>query len=285
VATRYRGLRVTEDFVGCGWAGHGKRALPVPAGNMGIMNYGIAPIVDILESVLLWRAFKGCFTSRFPMFYSYIIYTLCCSAVLYPVYWIRPSLYGYVYWFCRLVSVLAEFAVLLEISDHIFQPFPAIRHLGRALTILISLSFALVYILPVMLRPRGLSWALLEFSLRASVTKAVILAVLAFTAHRYGLALGKNVAGMVLGFSIYLGVEVADTAAAESFGRALYARVLWTMSPLAYTLCLLVWTIALWEFAPMPRSNSVGQAAGGNSEPVALGIARFNSALSRFLRR
>jgi hypothetical protein len=204
---------------------------------------------------------------------------------VYAVYWIWPGEYASAYWFYFLICILAEFAVLLEISDHIFQPYPAVRHLGRALTILISFTFALVYILPAILQSHEPSSALLGFALRASATKAVILGVLVFTAHRFSLRLGKNVAGLMLGFSICLGVNVANFAAAGNFGQALYARVLWVMSPLAYTICLLVWTIALWELAPMPRTDSVRPAAGGNSEALTLELARFNSALSRFLRR
>jgi hypothetical protein len=252
---------------------------------MGIVGCCFAVTGVIFESVLIWRAHKGRFISRFPLFYSYIIYVLCCSLAVYAVYWILPSEYASTYWFYFLICILAEFAVLLEISDHIFQPFPAIRHLGRALTILISFTFAVVYILPAILQSHERSSTLLDFALRASVTKAVILAVLVFTAHHFGLKLGKNVAGVMLGFSTYLGVNVANFAAAQSFGQALYARILWVVAPLAYTLCLLVWTIALWELAPMPRTDSVRPAAGGNSQALTLELARFNSALSRFLHR
>jgi len=238
-----------------------------------------------LELVLLWRAGRCRLLKGFPFFYSYLVCDACCSSVIFVACWVRPSVYPTAFWLDFLLSSLVEFAVLLEISDHIFQPFPAIRHLGRALTILISFTFALVYILPAILQSHEPSSTLLDFALRASVTKAVILAVLVFTAHRFGLKLGKNVAGLMLGFSIYLGVNVANLAAAGNFGQALYARVLWVMSPLAFTLCVLVWTIALWELAPMPRTDSVRPAAGGNSGALTLELARFNSALSRFLRR
>jgi hypothetical protein len=238
-----------------------------------------------LEIVLLWRAGRCRLLRSFPFFYSYLIYDVCCSSAVYVAYWIRPSMYPTAYWLDFLLSSLVEFAVLLEISDHIFQSFPAIRYLGRALTILISSTFALVYILPAILESREPSSKLLSFALGTSVTKVIILATLVFMAHHFGLALGKNVAGMMLGFSIYLGVNVANYAAAEDFGRALYARVLWVMSPLAFTFCLLVWTVALWELAPMPRTGPVRPAARENSEALTLELVRFNSALSRFLRR
>jgi hypothetical protein len=245
----------------------------------------LALIGLIFESVLLWRAHKGRFISRFPLFYSYVIYVLCCSSAVYAVYWIRPIQYASAYWFYFLICILAEFAVLVEISDHIFQPFPAIRHLGRALTILISVALGVTYILPTVFQSHGMRRALLDFALRTSLTKAVILAVLLYAARHFDLKLGRNVAGLMLGFSIYLGVNVANFAAAESFSQALYARILWVMSPIAYTFCLLVWTVALWKLARIPRTDSVPPAAGRDSDGLALELARINSALSKFLHR
>jgi Na+-transporting NADH:ubiquinone oxidoreductase subunit NqrD len=238
-----------------------------------------------LELALIWRAVRCRLFKRFPFFYSYLVYDACCSSLVFALYWIRPSAYPTAYWLDFVLSSVVEFAVLLEISDQVFQHFPAIRHLGRALTILISFAFGAVYILPAMVESHKPSPALLDFALRGSVTKAVILAVLVVTAHHFGLRLGKNVAGLMLGFSIYLGVNVANTAAAESFGRALSATVLWIVPPSAFVLCLLVWTISLWEPALMPSTDSVRPAARGDSQALTLELARFNSALSRLLHR
>jgi hypothetical protein len=238
-----------------------------------------------LELLLLWRARRCRLFRGFVFFYSYLVYDICCSSVAFALYWVRPSVYPTAYWLDFVLSSLVEFAVLLEISDHIFQPFPAIRHLGRALTILISFAFAVVYILPAIVESRRPSSTLLDFALRGSVTKAVILAVLVFAAHHFDLRLGKNVAGLMLGFSIYLGVDIAALAAAQEFGRGLFARVLWLVLPFAFMLCLLIWTIALWEPALMPRTDSVRPAARGDSQALTLELARFNSALSRLLHR
>lgn len=239
----------------------------------------------VLLSLLVWRARVARLLSLFPVFYSYIIYVLCGTVTLTAIYAIRPRWYATGFWFHELVCVLVEFAVLVEIADHMFQPFPAIRNLGRALTILLSVALGLIYILPAISKSQDMDRGLLDFSLRTSLTKAAILAVLFFAARHFDLKLGKNVAGLMLGFSIYVGVNVTNFAAALSFAAALYAKTLWLMSPSAYCLCLLVWTIGLWELAPMPRTDSVRPAASGNSEALTLELARFNSALSRFLHK
>ena len=221
---------------------------------------------------------------RFPFFYSYLGCGFCGTVALFLVSRLRHDAYPYVYWLYFLLGIVVEFAVLVEISDHLFEPFPAIRQLGRLLTITISLGLGLVYILPTILHSHGGQSVLLDFALRASLTKAMILGALLLAAHHYGLRIGKNVAGLILGFSIYLGVNVANFAAEQIFSH-LYAKILWVMSPIAYTLCSAIWLIALWDFVPMPLKSTTSPNVGRDSGDVALELTRFNCELSKFLRR
>jgi hypothetical protein len=238
----------------------------------------------VLEVILLWRGGQVRLLNRFIFFYSYLTYALLGTTAGFVVYWAWPREHASVYWFYFVLSILIEFAVLLEISDHIFQPFPAIRNLGRSLTILLSVALGLTFILPAILWSRSMRMGLLDFALRASLTKAVILAALFYAARHFHLRLGRNVAGLMLGFSIYLGVNIANFACVEHFGN-LYASILWVMSPIAYTLCLLVWVGALWEYAPMPRTGGASAVSGGSSETLVLELTRLNDALSRFLHK
>jgi len=204
---------------------------------------------------------------------------------MYLILWLNPQIYPSAYWIYYLASILAEFAVLVEVSDHIFQPFPAIRNLGRALTIASSIALGLLYILPAILGATHRRPALFDFALRASVSKAVILVVLFYVARHYGTELGRNVAGLMLGFSIYLAMNIAILAIGRAFEPAVGGNVLWVMGPLAAALSLLVWTISLWELAPMPRLHSISTATERDSEIVALELTRFNSELSKLLHK
>jgi hypothetical protein len=204
---------------------------------------------------------------------------------MYLIYWLDPQVYPSAYWIYYLISVLVEFTVLVEISDHIFQPFPAIRNLGRALTVVISVVLGLVYILPAIIGSTHRRPALLDFALRASVTKAVILAVLFYVARHYGSELGRNVSGLMFGFSIYLAMTIAMLAAGKAFDPSLSANILWVMGPLAAALCVLVWTISLWELAPLPSLHTISPVAGRDSDAVALELARFNGELTKLLHK
>jgi hypothetical protein len=201
---------------------------------------------------------------------------------MYWIYWFRHGSYPYAFWFYFLLSIVVEFAVLVEISDHLFESFPAIRQLGRALTITISFGLGLVYILPTILYSHARHTALLGFALRASLTKAAIIGALLLAAHHYRLRLGKNVAGLMLGFSIYLGVNIVNFSAEQIFSH-LYAKILWVMSPIAYALCLAVWLIALWDFVPVKSAVTMSPVSGRDSEALGFELARFNNELSKLL--
>jgi len=237
-----------------------------------------------LTALVLCRGRYVHIVGRFPFFYSYLGCGLCGTIVLFLIFRFRHDAYPYAYWLYFLLGIVVEFAVLVEISDHLFAPFPAIRQLGRALTIIISFALGLMYILPAILYSSGMHNALLSFALRASLTKAVILGALLLAAHYYGLRLGRNVAGLILGFSIYLGVNIANFAA-DQFFYHLYDNILWVMSPMAYTLCLAVWMVALWDFVPMPSTGTISPVSRRDSEAVTFELARFNNELSKLLNK
>jgi len=252
---------------------------------MHILGMVISFCVFLLGGLLILRGAASKLIRLFPLFYSYIIYDFCGSLGMYLIYWRDPHLYPSAYWIYYLVSILVEFAVLVEISDQIFRIFPAIRNLGRALTIVISVALGLVYILPAILGSTHRRQALFDFALRASVTKAIILVVLFYVARHYGSELGRNVAGLMFGFAIYLAINIAINAIGKAFKPALGANILWVMSPLASMLCLLVWTLPLWKLAPIPSVHTIAPGAGRDSEAVALELTRFNSELTKLLHK
>lgn len=241
--------------------------------------------VFLLDGLLVLRGAWSRVFRQFPLLYSYIVYSFCVILALYLLYWLDPKLYPSVYWICYLVGILVEFTVLVEISDQIFRPFPALRTLGRALTILISVGLGLFYMLPTILSSVHSSLTLLDFSLRAAVTKAIILVVLFYVARHYNSYLGKNVGGLMLGFSVYVALNIALMASAKFFGSAIYAHTLWVMEPLSAALCVSIWTISLWNVSPLPVTGTRSTATERESESVALELIRFNRELSKILHK
>jgi hypothetical protein len=240
----------------------------------------------VLELILLVRGKEGNFLSLFPSFYCYIAYIFSGSAVTLVIYRLYPEHYASAFWFHFLITLLAEFAVLVEISDRVFDLFPALRRLGRFLTLSICATFFLLYIFPALTERRSASAAILDLMKRTSVTKTAIIIVLLAVARYYRVPLGRNISGMMLGFSLYLAVNVANFAVAETYGRALYARAFAIVGPLSYAVCLLVWTLSLWRYEPVLQTDrEVPETAEKVSEPLAVQLGRLDTALTRLFRR
>jgi hypothetical protein len=252
---------------------------------MRLLSLAIGLAETALPLLLLWRAGKGKFIARFPLFYSYVVYGLGWSTAVFVSSQFFSPLPWTIYWRFFLVNLIAEFGVLVEISDHIFNPYPAIRNLGRVLTVLICVVFS-VFILPTLVRSGSQTMGLLAFGEITSATKAAIVCFLLVTARQYGIPLGKNVSGLMLGFSVFVGVNVANFALAERLGRALYGSTFGLVGALSYTLCLFMWTVALWSYEPVVPESSSGRAGGQeSSESLAYRLEQFNTTLGSLLRK
>jgi hypothetical protein len=235
----------------------------------------------LLALVILARGLSQGHFKLFPVFYSYMIYVVVGTGIMYGFLEFNSKAYPTAFWYYYLVTILVEFSVLIEISDHIFQPFPAIRLLGRALTILISSLFAILYVLPSIIHTLDRRNALIDFTTRSSTTKLAVIVVILLVCRHLRLNIGKTTGGLMLGFSLFHGINVANYAAARTFGET-YGGVLWLVGPASYSLCLIIWLVALWNCVPASSKQAVPE---GNPRDLELGLTRFNNELSKFLER
>jgi hypothetical protein len=235
-------------------------------------------------TILVRMIQQGC-VSRFPFFHSYLVYFLATGVVDVCVFAWAPQQYPTFFWIKFFTLVIAEFALLLEIGDHIFRPYAAIRKLGRLITAGITFLFSIVYILPPLIEARPTSIAILDLVKRSALTKGVIIVALLGMARFYRVRLGRNVAGLVLGFAAYMAINTANFALAESYGRELYGPIFSTVGPLSQTLCVLIWTMALWRFEPVFQPAREIATDRVVSEPLPDRLGKFNTALTRLFRK
>lgn len=248
--------------------------------------FALAMISFALEATLLLRASHAGFLSEFPIFYSYVFVVLVTSSVDYLIYFLFPKYYASAYWFCFVVWLVAEFAVLLQASDHIFKPYHPIRRLGRLLTSCICLTFLFVFIIPSLMQHRSSSMAMLDLVKMTSLTKSVLIVVLLGAARLYRLPLGKNISGMLLGFAIYLSVFIAIYSLAEIHGRERYGEVLQILDPLSFVIGLAIWNVALWRYEPVLQGGrELERCAENISEPLTNRLGKYKSELTRLFRR
>ncbi len=235
-----------------------------------------------LETVLLARALATRMTGKFPIFYSYIAFVLGCEIVLRFISQLYPTHYATDIWFYLVLRALAEFGVLFGVSEVIFQPYPALRSLGRLIVVLACLAFAIWFGLQIgrIYQP---SWFLfLDLMKKSDITKAFAIAALLAIARTYRVPVSRNSGGILLGFAAYLTAHAATHAAALYFGRANYAPILSWMSPAGFGVCLSVWTVALWNPDPVVRRHPT---AGGRADGNDLQLRRFSAYVTRLLSK
>lgn len=246
----------------------------------------ISEVVGYLSGgLLIAQGFRRRLFGRLPYFYSYVTYTVVTSLFVRALSWTLPSSHAKVFWWNFLVIVLAEFAVVVEISDHVFEPYPAIRGLGLILVGVISAALFLIYVLPSLGSYPSSRAFLLGFVKKAATLKTAALLVVLAVARRYRLRLRRNTAGMALGFCVYLGANLANFALAERDPARIYEPTFSLIGPLSFTLALVIWTVALWSYQPTtPTVEELRPAEGYGSESVRVELQRMNSALMRLLR-
>jgi len=211
---------------------------------------------------------------------------LVSSALCATIYVVAPAHYNRAMWFRVLLSFVAEFAVLIEISNHVFKPYIAIRQLGRLLTAGLCALFSILYILPPILKARPWDIAVLSFAQETALAKGLIVVVMLFAAHYFRLPLGKNVSGMVLGFAFYLAVSIVTFTAAIYYGRELFENLMSWLWPWSYDLCLLVWVVTLWRYDPIPAPQRLHvESEGIQGKPLSAQLGQFNALLTRSLRK
>lgn len=251
---------------------------------MGVLRLGSWFLPSALEACLLFRARREKSLCRFPLFYSYVAFLFFGSIVLFPIYFFRPQDYASAYWFRLTIAIVAEFAVLAEVSNRLFMPYPVIRRLGLSLTIFIGATFTCFYVVPAFFRPQPSSMVFFEFAKRASLTKAVIIAAFVGAAGYYRLSLSKNVGGILLGFMLHLGPSMAVFAGAGAFGKTLYSGISEYLFPLSYVVRLVTWTVALWRYEPaLPAPASIDGTDEVGYPRLSNHLGRFNSVLTRLL--
>jgi len=253
---------------------------------MGFLSFTIAMLAFTLEVTLVWRARLGEFLSLFPLFYSYVAFVFLKTLLDVFSFYKLPQYYPNIFWFTFTVMLVAEFAVLLEASDHIFGSYPLIRRLGRFLTACICLVFLVVYVIPPFAQPRSPRAAIFDLVKRTSLTKAVLILVLLVAARLFHVALGKQVSGILLGFATYLSLNIANIALVERYALTGYAKIFAVAGPLSFVLALGIWVVALWRYVPVsPDESELLREVENDSEPVGSRLGRYNSELMRLLRR
>lgn len=206
----------------------------------------------ILEILILVRALQNRLLGKYPYFYSYAASVLVGTLLLSTVRVISPTFYPSCYWSVQFVTLLFGYGILLEIIQHTLSPYPGAERFARLTGVALLagiLCFALVYSRLEPGSPHG--QIVVEFERDLRTVQTLLLFSLLGVISYYGIPIGRNMKGMILGYGLYVGTSLVSLAV-RAYAETWLALVWVFAQSISFAFSLSIWLIAFWSFAPNP---------------------------------
>ena len=240
-----------------------------------------------LEVAILLRSGLTGLLKKYPLFFSYIGCVLLKEIVgLLTRAW-APKLYEPLYWPTELATILASYAVMVEIFRWSTRHKPGIRRLTqRALLSAFALTFAYAASNFMYGKFSSLARAVVALGRDLRYVEAGVLLLMLWLLLRYRLPLGRNVLGLLIGYSFWVGINVVNLAFWFVPGNE-FSNLLRGLVPTTYLFTLGVWCVTLWSAYPEPvqsaetRIEQDYEILAAKTQAV---IARMSTRLVRIIR-
>src|SRR5229473_5272152 len=205
--------------------------------------------------LLLVRSTQGRLYRRYPTFYFYLGSVLIVSLLRFAVFTFRPSSYPALYWYTQYFAATIGYAVILEIYSQAFKKYRGAVRVANGLLLCILAAVILKIVAGAV---SGSGWspgetmAALERDLRA-LQAALLLVIIALLAY-YKIPAGRNLTGIVVGYSFYVAASVVSVGFGSLPGSG--PRPGWRSAlPIAYLAALSIWCFTLWSYHPNPEPS------------------------------
>jgi hypothetical protein len=202
-----------------------------------------------IEFVILVRAIQCKSFGKYSLFYTYVASVLGASAFLYGA---PKPLYNTLYWPLDFVTMVLGCGVIVEISRHVFAQHTSLERFARWTAITVFGAMFLVFAIHSFLFPHwkpAANPADLARDLR--IVEAIALLTIVFLTGYYGIEIGKNMKGMILGFGVYVGTSII-TLTLRLFIGIRFSPIWKITEPSSFVAALIIWAVALWSYAPVP---------------------------------
>jgi hypothetical protein len=205
-----------------------------------------------LEVVILFRSALTGLLKKYPLFFTYIACVLLKEIIgLLTRAW-APKLYEPLYWPADLATILASYAVIVEIFRWSTRHKPGIRRLTqRALLTVFALTVAFAASNFVHGKFSSPSRAVAALGRDLRYVEAGVLLLMLWLLLRYRIPLGRNLLGLLIGYSFWVGINVVNLAFWFVPGNE-FSNLLRGLLPTTYVFTLGVWCVTLWSAYPEP---------------------------------
>lgn len=199
----------------------------------------------MLQAILVGALALKRIWKKFPFFFAYSATNLSASILLYSFYLARLGrLYSTTYWLCEATALFLGLAVVWEIFDNLFTPYPALRKLGMqvlraAILCLVVLGCVVAYKQPLGEHSRIQAAFMLVEQAGRILEVGLLLSLFSF-ASAFGLHWRQYVFGIALGLGIFVTVELVAITMRVQFGIAANS-VFSVIRTVSYNSSLFIW--------------------------------------------
>jgi hypothetical protein len=203
-----------------------------------------------LEAVVLCRGVASSLFRRYPFFYFYISCILATELIRFFCYEYAPGHYDALYWTTEVLTIAASYGVIIEIFRQAVRRHAGMARLVQTVLLVIfvfSLSYAATDLFHGGLGSFARATAELGRDLR--YIEGILLLIMLWLFGRYRITFGRNLLGLVIGYSFWIGINVVNLALLFVPGNEVSIG-LRKLLPATFLATLAIWCVALWSAQP-----------------------------------
>jgi hypothetical protein len=213
----------------------------------------------ILEATLLVRGFASGLAKKYRLFYAYILLIGVSEVIRLLFYLFAADRYRSVYWYTELATVVASYAVIIEIWHQGLRCYPI---LSRRITHLLWIIFAITvsYACCSLVASRFVLLLRVAADLGRDLrfVEGALLLIMLWFFGRHRLPLGRNLGGISIGAAIWIGANVINISLLSLPGQN-FSQLLRGLLPITYFVALFIWCYSLWTPVPVGATRFAGE--------------------------
>jgi hypothetical protein len=209
-----------------------------------------------LEGVILVQAMRSKAIAKYPVFFAYIAFVMASEVSRFIVHERAAGIYVVWWWSTEFIGVLLGYWVLLDILEKVLSPYTGAKKFARnagLLILFVVLSFTTFEWLAEKHSSLALTSVEVERNLR-SAEAALLCVLLVLVVAYYGVSIGRNLRGILLGYGTYIALDVMVNATRSFLGHS-FQGVFSIIRSYSYLAALIIWTYALWSYVPVSTAE------------------------------
>lgn len=218
-----------------------------------MLTFGLWVLGDVLLLLLFGLGVKRGLISKYWIFYAYIGFHVLGEVLRVSAYFLATVEYLPIYWSTQFVSVAANYFVLWEIFRQVLRDYRGTAIIARRLVTAIFVVVLAKVLVPALFTRTGpFDGHIISLERDFRAVQVVLLLVLQMLIAYYGIPLGRNLRGLILGQGLFVAASMAILAVRDYMGPSF--QQFWAYAQQGCAVgTLLIWTHAFWSYAPNPK--------------------------------